>query len=106
MKYNKTNLLNILCYILICNTYESQTAISYVYTKYLIPILLQIPDQKPDVLDIALVKLPQLLTEIYNLNDLSSDHNPILLQISDSPVKRPLHHLPPCCHWYQNYSNE
>jgi hypothetical protein len=44
-------------------------------------------NHRPDVLDIALVKLPQLLTEVYNLNDLSSDHNPILLHISDSPVK-------------------
>jgi len=39
-----------------------------------------------DVLDIALVRLPQQSVELSNTNDLSSDHNPILLQISDSPI--------------------
>jgi len=41
---------------------------------------------RPDVLDIALIRLPHQLTEISNLNELSSDHNPILLTITDSPI--------------------
>jgi len=41
---------------------------------------------RPDVLDIALVKLPLQTTQITNLSELSSDHNPILLQISDSAI--------------------
>lgn len=35
---------------------------------------------RPDVLDIAII-------QITNLNELSSDHNPILLELSDSPIK-------------------
>lgn len=41
---------------------------------------------RPDVLDIAMVKLPHHYTEVLNLNELSSDHNPILLNISDSTI--------------------
>jgi len=41
---------------------------------------------RPDVLDIAIVRT-SLLIQITNLNELSSDHNPILLELSDSPIK-------------------
>lgn len=41
---------------------------------------------KPDVLDIALVKLPLQTIQFTNPPELSSDHNPIFLQISDSPI--------------------
>lgn len=44
------------------------------------------PRNKPDVLDIAITKLPHQSIEITNLNQLSSDHNPILLTISESPI--------------------
>lgn len=45
-----------------------------------------IPHHRPDVLDIALVKLPSQSIQITNLNELSSDHNPLLLNITDSPI--------------------
>lgn len=54
------------------------------------------PRYRPDVLDIALIKLPQQSTDIYNLNELSSDHYPVLLNISDSPVSSS---PPPISHW-------
>lgn len=44
------------------------------------------PGHRPDVLGVTLVKLPHYYTNIQNLNDLSSDHNPILLSISDTPI--------------------
>ncbi|KAL4130642.1 hypothetical protein QTP88_008059 [Uroleucon formosanum] len=44
------------------------------------------PVHRPDILDVALHKLPLHLVEVFNLNELSSDHNPILLTTSDSPV--------------------
>lgn len=40
----------------------------------------------PDVLDVALIILPNQTIFTTNINDLSSDHNPVLLQISDSPI--------------------
>ena len=40
---------------------------------------------RPDILDIALVRLPYP-TQINNLNELSSDHNPILLETMCTPV--------------------
>uniref|UniRef100_A0A2S2NJB5 Putative RNA-directed DNA polymerase n=1 Tax=Schizaphis graminum TaxID=13262 RepID=A0A2S2NJB5_SCHGA len=40
---------------------------------------------RPDVLDIAIVRT-HLLVHVTNLNELSSDHNPILLELSDSPI--------------------
>lgn len=40
---------------------------------------------RPDVLDIAIVRT-HLLVHITNLNELSSDHNPILLEFTDSPI--------------------
>ncbi|CAI6368935.1 unnamed protein product [Macrosiphum euphorbiae] len=40
---------------------------------------------RPDILDIALVRLPYP-TQIDNLNELSSDHNPILLETLCTPV--------------------
>lgn len=43
-------------------------------------------DYRRDVLDVTLVKLPHHYTNIQNLNDLSSDHNPVLLTISDSSI--------------------
>ena len=43
------------------------------------------PQLRPSTLDIALVRVP-LLTHIDNLNELSSDHNPILLEVSSSPI--------------------
>lgn len=42
---------------------------------------------RPDVLDIALTRIP-LQIQVSNLSDLSSDHNPILLEISDSPITK------------------
>jgi len=45
-----------------------------------------IAGHKPDVLDIALIRLPQLSHELVNLNELSSDHNPVLIILSDSPI--------------------
>lgn len=44
------------------------------------------PHHRPDVLDIALAKLPSQSIQISNLSELSSDHNPIHLHISDSPI--------------------
>ena len=40
---------------------------------------------RPDILDIALVRLPYQ-TQITNLNELSSDHNPILLDTLCTPI--------------------
>ncbi|KAL4085182.1 hypothetical protein QTP88_027041 [Uroleucon formosanum] len=40
---------------------------------------------RPDVLDIALIKIPMSI-EITNINDLSSDHNPILLEVHSTPI--------------------
>ena len=40
---------------------------------------------RPDILDIALVRLPYQ-TQILNLNELSSDHNPILLELLCTPI--------------------
>jgi hypothetical protein len=40
---------------------------------------------RPDVLDIALVKLP-MSVQITNMCELSSDHNPILLEVHSSPI--------------------
>lgn len=39
----------------------------------------------PDVLDIALVRLP-LFTQVFNINDLSSDHNPVMLEFNCTPI--------------------
>lgn len=47
------------------------------------------PSHRPDVLDISLTKQQNLLqqtTKIYNLNELSSNHNLILLNNNDSPI--------------------
>lgn len=44
------------------------------------------PGHRPDVLDVVLIKLPHYYTEVLNINELSSDHNPILLKISDAPI--------------------
>jgi len=58
-----------------------------------------IAGHRPDVLDIALIRLPQLSYDLTNLNELSSDHNPVLLTMSDSPITS----LPPqtsrCINW-------
>lgn len=43
-----------------------------------------IHQHNPDVLDIALLKTQNLRYELQNLNELSSDHNPILLTISSA----------------------
>lgn len=40
---------------------------------------------RPDVLDIALIRT-QFLVHVTTLNELSSDHNPILLELTDSPI--------------------
>lgn len=42
-------------------------------------------ENRLDVLDIVIIKLPIQTVEIINLNDLSSNYNPIFLTISDSP---------------------
>lgn len=39
---------------------------------------------RPDVLDIALLNIPNKTYTITNFNDLSSDHNPIIISIEDS----------------------
>lgn len=44
------------------------------------------PGHRPDVLDVALIQFPHQYTEVLNLNVLSSDHNPVLLIVSDSPI--------------------
>lgn len=59
-----------------------------------------IRNHRPDVLDIALVKL-NLHTRITNLNALSSDHNPILLEISGSPISS----LPPSTNRFINWKS-
>lgn len=43
---------------------------------------------KPDVLDIALLDLPATKYTLTNHNDLSSDHNPIQINIQTSPISR------------------
>lgn len=43
---------------------------------------------QPDVLDIALINLPSINYTLTNHNDLSSDHNPIQLNIQASPISR------------------
>lgn len=45
-----------------------------------------VTSHRPDVLDIALIRLPQLSCDVTNLNELSSDHNPVLLTLSNSPI--------------------
>jgi hypothetical protein len=40
---------------------------------------------RPDVLDIALTKVPLPVT-VTNINDLSSDHNPVLLEVHGTPI--------------------
>lgn len=40
---------------------------------------------RPDVLDIGLIKIP-MLVNVTNINDLSSDHNPVLLEILGTPI--------------------
>lgn len=44
-----------------------------------------IATHRPDVLDIALIRLP-FPTQVTNLNELSSDHNPILLEFPNNPI--------------------
>lgn len=44
------------------------------------------PGHRPDVLDVALVKVPNQHITATSLNELSSDHNPVYLQITDSPI--------------------
>jgi len=45
-----------------------------------------VPGHRPDVIDITLLKLPQLQIETLNISDLSSNHNPVLLTISNSSI--------------------
>lgn len=40
----------------------------------------------PDVLDIARINLPKFEYSLINHNDLSSDHNPIITHLNDSPI--------------------
>jgi hypothetical protein len=54
---------------------------------------------RPDVLDIALIRLPQLSYNIKNINDLSSDHNPVLLTLSDSPITSSPPQNSRCVNW-------
>lgn len=46
------------------------------------------PGHRPDVLDMALVRLSEKYVKVTNLNALSSDHNPILLtiQVTNNPL--------------------
>lgn len=43
------------------------------------------PSYNPDILDILLVRIP-LLIKLINLNRLSSDYNPILFELYNSPI--------------------
>lgn len=45
------------------------------------------PLHQPEVLDIALINIKNRDYIITNHNELSSDHNPVVLSISDSPIK-------------------
>lgn len=45
-----------------------------------------VPHYRPEVLDIAFTKLQFLTIDITNLNEMSSDHNLILVRISDSLI--------------------
>ncbi|KAL4148911.1 hypothetical protein QTP88_003050 [Uroleucon formosanum] len=45
-----------------------------------------IPTHRPDVLDIILLDLPSIQYTVINHNDLSSDHNPIQLNLNASPI--------------------
>jgi len=54
---------------------------------------------RPDVLDIALTRLPQLSCDVTNLNELSSDHNPVLLTLSDSPITSSPPQTSRCVNW-------
>jgi len=58
-----------------------------------------------DVLDTALSRLPFQITEISNLNKLSSDHNPILLTIPDSPISASSPHASLLINWKKVYFN-
>jgi hypothetical protein len=44
-----------------------------------------IQSYRPDVLDITLTKVPLPVT-VTNINDLSSDHNPVLLEVHGTPI--------------------
>jgi len=54
---------------------------------------------RPDVLDIALIRLPQLSCDVTNLNELSFDHNPVLLTLSDSPITSSPPQTSRCVNW-------
>ncbi|CAI6352529.1 unnamed protein product [Macrosiphum euphorbiae] len=44
------------------------------------------PQHRPEILDIALANLPYSELTLTNHNELTSDHNPIVMTISDSPI--------------------
>ncbi|CAI6373173.1 unnamed protein product [Macrosiphum euphorbiae] len=44
------------------------------------------PQHRPEILDIALANLPYSELTLTNHNKLTSDHNPIVMIISDSPI--------------------
>jgi hypothetical protein len=54
---------------------------------------------RPDIIDLALVRLPYA-TQINNLNELSSDHNPILLEILYTPISL----SPPTTNRFMNWT--
>ncbi|CAI6365298.1 unnamed protein product [Macrosiphum euphorbiae] len=62
------------------------------------------PVHRPHILDVALHKLPLHFVEVFNLNELFSDHNPILLIISDSPVTAAPPHTSRRINWLK-YAN-
>jgi hypothetical protein len=64
------------------------------YSVLTLDTLIHFPDNhclNPDVLDITLLKIPNLRHSIQNLDDLSSDHNPLLMVIKNQTRKfRPM----------------
>lgn len=70
-------------------TQQTKPVKTYFVTWSIMDILLYRPTHRPifltttDVLDIALIQSTVLQYSIQNVNDLPSDHNPIILDISN-----------------------
>jgi len=54
---------------------------------------------RPDVLNVALIHFPQLSCDVTNLNKFSSNHNPVLLTLSDSPITSSPPQTSRCINW-------
>lgn len=48
-------------------------------------------NRHPDILDFFISTLPRYNFSVANLNDLSSDHNPVLLKLNEAPELNPMH---------------